>query len=158
MGSIDSHDLAWLAGWLEGEGCFTLRKPRGGHGWGIAVSAVSTDEDVIRRVAAITGIGSVRFRKPQQLHHQDSWIWQVSRRPHVLSLLRELLPLMGERRSEKIREMLVTPEPKTPRERMAHRLAPCGTASCYARGCRCDDCRVANTKRCREYQLTRVTA
>jgi hypothetical protein len=37
-------------------------------------------------------------------------------------------------------------------------LAVCGTASAYDRGCRCDECRSANTKKSRKYYRPDVRA
>ncbi len=92
-------DRAWLAGLLEGEGCF---------GWypkscDMLVQVGMTDRDVIERAAALMGTA---FRGPyRQKSHQP--IYQTAARGQTaVALMRELLPLMGERRQGRIRQSL----------------------------------------------------
>lgn len=146
-------ELAWLAGWLEGEGTFLARAPRPPRypGWRVVIQAASTDIDVVRRAHSLTGCGTVRLATRQEPHHKDLWLWSVNRRADVLELASTLLPHMGSRRRASIEAILATPEPAPPR----HRRAPCGTAAKYERGCRCERCRAANTARCRAYRERR---
>lgn len=150
---IDPINLAWLAGWLEGEGCFQQRDPSPEYPGGyITVMAVSTDRDTILRARAVAGVGTISVRKKQAAHHKDAWNFGVWRREDVLWLVEQLYPLMGERRRAAIEAQLRSPEHRHPR----HKKHPCGTAAKYSRGCRCADCTRANTDRCRAYRHKRA--
>lgn len=99
----ETIDLQWLAGWLEGEGCFT---PANGYP---RITGSSTDEDVIVEVARILGakVDGPRYYKGKvgqplkalwrvNVHGEKSFIW-----------MKKLYPLMrGSRRKNKIAEML----------------------------------------------------
>ena len=66
------------------------------------------DRDVIYRLRDVTGVGIARGPyNPSYPNAKPQWEWGVYRRPHVHTLLRAVLPMMGERRSARIREMLV---------------------------------------------------
>src|SRR5712691_5575847 len=70
---ISAAEVAWVAGILEGEGCWTQRratKPR----WWVAVRM--TDKDIIERLAEVTGIGRVT-PAPSRRGHKMAWAWQV---------------------------------------------------------------------------------
>jgi hypothetical protein len=103
-----TRDLAWLAGLLEGEGCFHLalrlnqdQKPR------ISIRVGMTDGDVVERVWRIAGVGRQPrlFERPAPL--KNVFTWNVTGQSDAASLMMTLYPLMGERRQEKIRECLV---------------------------------------------------
>lgn len=97
------RDLAWLAGLLEGEGCFSLAK---GHGprHKITIQLSMTDEDVVRHAAEIAGVGA--SVKCYQRGGKDVFVWIVGKQNDAAALMMTLCPLMGERRQAKIRECL----------------------------------------------------
>lgn len=93
-------ELAWLAGLLEGEGCFSYRNDRNVP----VVEIKMTDLDVINRVAEL--IGRTVWRVPaKQSGYQDQWRTKIQGDP-ARDLMRDLLPHMGERRSARITELL----------------------------------------------------
>lgn len=103
---MDNTELAWLAGLLEGEGSFYLRcAGKGGPRNVPHVRVAMKDLDVIQKVHRVIGFGAVITSRPDAsgcvMH-----TWQGEDREYVPELLRKLLPYMGERRSEKIREVL----------------------------------------------------
>ena len=59
---MDTIALAWVAGLLEGEGAFVLawHKSSAGPYPEVRVQCNMTDEDVIRKLHASTGVGAVR--------------------------------------------------------------------------------------------------
>lgn len=132
-------DLAWVAGIVEGEGSILITK----GGGGIRVQVKMCDEDVVRRLHTITGIGYVNGPYPgAHLGDKPYWAWLVSRRQDASGLLMTLYPFFGERRQARAREALQAwknwPDP----------LAPCGTRSAYHRHLRygeetCKACREA---------------
>ena len=100
---MTDQELGWLAGVLEGEGCFTTTGKRRPY---VAVYFVSTDKDVTERVA-----GLMDCSKVQTLKHTSD----VSRKPQyrcvvqgkkARAVMESVLPLMGQRRSERINELL----------------------------------------------------
>ncbi len=91
-------NLNWLAGWLEGEGSF-LRGPPSSPGLCI-VSAVSTDEDVIAKVAGWWGV-KYHPIKSRENHHKQAFVLKKSGKG-AADLMVQLRPLMGRRRQEQI--------------------------------------------------------
>lgn len=105
----NSRDIAWLAGLLEGEGAFFISwKETDGYRYpAFRIAMNLTDEDVLRRAAAIAGVGLVRgpYQQPNSKHKQF-WRWYVNRRDHVYALLVAIHQFMGERRASRIREII----------------------------------------------------
>jgi hypothetical protein len=92
-------DLYWVAGIVEGEGCFTIHREY------IRVSVKMTDEDIIRRLHSVTGIGKVAGPHANG-DLKPSWKWEVNVQKDASALMMTLYPIMGERRQEKIEECL----------------------------------------------------
>jgi hypothetical protein len=142
-------DLAWVAGLLEGEGCFYLTTRHNKDGTPrplLSVICTMTDEDVIRKLHATIGTGGVTTRTPENPKWSQSWTWADSDADRVVPLLRRLQPFMGTRRSSKISEMLAAAEGWERRFVHDH-----GTAPMYARGCKCAVCRASNARRQKDY-------
>lgn len=93
-------ELAWLAGLLEGEGCFSYRADRDCP----VVEVKMVDLDVINRVGELFG-RTVWMVPAQGENRQDQWRTKIQGEP-ARELMRRLLPLMGERRSARIRALL----------------------------------------------------
>lgn len=95
---MDRDDLVWLAGLLEGEGTFDLhnhRYPR--------IRLSMTDRDVVGRAATLMGAKVRLSLKPAP--NKAQWNAEVSGEK-ADALMRDLLPLMGARRSSKIADVL----------------------------------------------------
>lgn len=103
MGYMDTVDTAWLAGILEGEGYFGAQKslrPSGNYSKRISVRLEMTDEDIISRVADITGIGNIgEYHRPG---YRISYYWQVQSKTDASCIMRLIYPYMGKRRREQI--------------------------------------------------------
>jgi hypothetical protein len=130
-------DRAWVAGLLEGEGCFFLSKA--GR---IGISCYMTDVDIINRLKEKTGLGNVAgpFNPPNP-KHKPHWRWTVTTRHQAVGLMEELHPLMGDRRKLKIAE-LIEYDRQNPAARYVGQVH--GTVNSYANyGCRCDECKRA---------------
>lgn len=129
-------DAAWVAGLLEGEGCFTLVRPEGKSGR-ITVTCCMTDKDVIEKLREIVGCGHIYDRKPQKESWKPAWQWVVATRAEVVQLITELRPYMGRRRTERIDELIAFDrENPVSHVRYVH-----GTQSMFkVHGCRCDTC------------------
>ena len=99
---ISESDIMWLAGLLEGEGCFdqtNTKVPR--------VRLRMTDADVVDRMAMIIGahITRVKTVPPRGLGKLESYSLEIGG-ISAIELMKQLLPQMGGRRSNKIREIL----------------------------------------------------
>lgn len=99
---ITEAEVAWVAGIVEGEGCFSTN----GREWWLAVKM--TDEDIIERLHAVTGVGTVGSDARQASHHKIPYRWIVAGQREREWLASLILPWMGERRSERIRQLMRT--------------------------------------------------
>ena len=104
-------EVAWLAGLLEGEGCFTTRGNKTTR-WANGdpklyprIVVAMTDRDVVARAAELMGSYEPKIgrRKPPQ---QDMWWTELGKGAEVLDIMEQVLPLMGERRSKRIKELM----------------------------------------------------
>ncbi len=146
---VSKAQTMWVAGLLEGEGCFLIywKTSTTGETYpAYRISCNMTDEDVLQRLSEWTG-NVAKITGPYDLgnpKHKPFWRWHIHKRAYVQDLCEKILPYMGERRSAKIRELLATAE-QYPPKRWKH-----GTRNGYdAHHCRCKPCRMAHNKHCR---------
>jgi hypothetical protein len=103
-------ELAWVAGLLEGEGCFT-RKSGASSLRGVTVQCHMTDLDVLQRLHRTIGVGHLRgpYKASgptgSRKKYKPRWMVQVSG-PAAYQLMQQLLPLMCSRRAARIRVLL----------------------------------------------------
>lgn len=100
MKRMSDVETAWLAGLFEGEGCLT----RHNSGWSMKVCM--TDADVIQRVQDVTECGTFLALANRRGNRKPTYRWTISNREQIKSLVDQMLPLMGERRSARMREFL----------------------------------------------------
>lgn len=111
MEELQPTDVAWLAGLLEGEGCFYLDR-NGSYAYP-AVALKMTDRDIVERAALMVpgprkaeGLGAtVNPAKPSQAGAKGLWRWQV-RGTKAVEVMRTVRPYMGERRGAKMDELI----------------------------------------------------
>jgi hypothetical protein len=98
-------DNAWLAGILEGEGCFTCSFQNGSENPTPRIQLTMTDEDVVCKVATLlnTKVTSTDWRTKG-----DKAIYRTSlaRKNDLLNTLTSIYPFMGQRRKAKIDELI----------------------------------------------------
>lgn len=96
------QNLLWLAGLLEGEGCFQNRSDRY---CSPLIQLVMADKDVVIRAADIMGRHKViRVKKDSR---GDKRLYRTNLYGQAaIKLMRRLYPIMGSRRQEKISEIL----------------------------------------------------
>lgn len=100
------NDIAWAAGFFEGEGCISVTKA----GYPV-LTITSTDKDVLLRFQRIfNGAGGLYPRLKRQPHHKDAWVWNTGRRADCKMILEAMLPYLGSRRTAKAEEVLPTCE------------------------------------------------
>lgn len=97
--TLTVDEICWLAGFLEGEGCF-FTSPTGSP----AVKTLSTDFDVLARYSELVK-RPVRGPYKDNRGHKDRWEVNLYGEDAV-ELMLLLLPHMGLRRSNKIRGIL----------------------------------------------------
>lgn len=96
-------DICWLAGWLEGEGCFSLAKQSNRGGATIPlIGANSTDKDTTKHAAKIMG---TKVYGPYKRSTKPVYTIHVSGRLAVEWML-TLYCLMGNRRQARIKEVI----------------------------------------------------
>ena len=96
---LSTKDIYWLAGLLEGEGYFGLRRQ-----CDLVIELTMTDRDVVERFHRILDFGA---RDERMLPSSKiAYGWSLTNQRHAAGLMMMLYPLMGERRQAKIRECL----------------------------------------------------
>lgn len=111
--AMTSGDAAWLAGLLEGEGYFIERVGKGRNPRPM-IGVKMTDRDVVEHVAKLFGT-SVTTITPRNKHHSTAYVTRVAG-VKAISIMRQILPYMGERRSETIEMLLFLYEDAPVRE------------------------------------------
>jgi hypothetical protein len=101
---ITPRQIEWLAGLLEGEGCFSKVGYRVREGLGtVAIFVNMTDRDVIEKAAALLGSKVVTFPRPPGYKPQWRTLLYGDR---AAGWMMTLLPLMGKRRRARITALL----------------------------------------------------
>lgn len=93
---MDSIDIAWLTGIIEGEGCISKSADLRSR----SLTVNMNDKDIIDRLYRITGEGSVKRKNIKQ------WVWCVTDRKGMARILLACYPLFGERRQAKVAEFI----------------------------------------------------
>lgn len=96
---INMKDVFWLAGLLEGEGCFKS------SGNGVSIILGMTCRDVVERAARLLGANIQRPRQSTPPGHKDMVYCQVNANA-AAGWMMTLYPLMGRRRKEAIEKAL----------------------------------------------------
>ncbi len=96
---VTAKDIAWLAGLLEGEGYFGVKAKTSP-----VISISMTDEDVMARAGALMGCTPTRVNR-QHANRKDLYRVQIYG-IRAASWMMTVLPLMGARRGQVIKESL----------------------------------------------------
>jgi len=118
-------NLAWLAGLLEGEGCFTATRADG-HLYPV-IKLQMCDYDVVNRAANLLGVVRLEVREPRYEHWDRTFVAQLSGQ-RAAQWMRVLRPFMGQRRSRAIEHALERYEPV----RLIRPPTTCVVAECSA--------------------------
>lgn len=108
---VEEYDRYWLAGYQEGEGYFSLHKYRDRQAnFRPQVEVDSTDLDVIERVQRLWFerydiAAKIYPHKPSRKNAKTAYRITVQN-DGARRIMRDLYPLMGERRRTKIRQVL----------------------------------------------------
>lgn len=97
---------AWAAGLFEGEGYFTTVRTNSLHGRvSLRAGLEMTDEDTVRRFAAVVGVGSIT-RRDRALNRKPMFCWQVNAAEDFRLVVDLLSPWLGPRRLERAADLL----------------------------------------------------
>lgn len=110
---MNSKELMWLAGFLEGEGSFLVSdsKQKSNHlqsrsdGYrylSIRIVGPSCDLDVLERVQSIAGGKIFGPYADSKGKGKPIYRWVLAKRKEVVPLMEALKPLMGKRRQQQI--------------------------------------------------------
>lgn len=101
-------DIRWLAGLLEGEGCFGRYRAYGQHVYVNKIALKMADRDVVQHAADVMGWKRpLRVRRDSRRRHYSDLHVLVISGPLAISWMMTLLPLMHERRATRIRQVIV---------------------------------------------------
>lgn len=142
---MDSDDLAWIAGFLEGEGFFSRQTDRKGR-IRVLIGAISIDKDVLDHLARTVPHSRVNGPYTPAKGSRGkklTWRWVVCLRQPTVELATRLRPLMCNRRQGQIDALLAHAASKPPSPAGRPSTAAHGTRTRYSHGCRCQDCREA---------------
>lgn len=89
---VDEHDLAYAAGYVDGEGCLPV-SPRT---WKIAVLVSNTHRPTIEWFHARFGGSTTKARPPRKANHRPIYTWQIVRRD-AHRFLRQTVPYLNEK-------------------------------------------------------------
>jgi hypothetical protein len=109
---VEEHQRYWLAGYLEGEGWFGRHKyeRKSGTRFYLSASVSSTDQDIIVRVKNMWferyGAKISISSEPPPKHGTKHFYRMAVQGVKAAALMRDLYPLLGERRRAKIDEIL----------------------------------------------------
>lgn len=104
---MNSVDVAWVAGIIEGEGCMGLDNmgPKSKNLSPKAyIKVAMTDYDVIQALHQKTGVGNIHGPYPGggssgPDYWKEQWVWHVGKREDVRLIITAILPFLYERRT-----------------------------------------------------------
>lgn len=95
LSDADGH---FLAGFVEGEGCFSIHRSAGGYQCALHIAARRDDRELLEELCSITRLGRLTDRLPQRNSAPQS-VWTISRKADCLRLVEitEAFPLRGRK-------------------------------------------------------------
>lgn len=97
-------ELHWLAGLLEGEGCFTPWVSPTTKKATARLSISMVDEDVISRVAVL--LNRTYYKKTRSADREQQQYRVEIKGKKAVEIMEILLPLMGQRRQARMRQTI----------------------------------------------------
>lgn len=102
---LDDFNLGWLVGIIEGEGSISSRLNSKTGYLTVELTVASTDLDMIDKLDSLYP-GKSEYIREYKNHYKTQYIWAVTDRGGVRTVLSKILPHMGSRRRERILEVL----------------------------------------------------
>lgn len=100
------EEIAWLAGLLDGEGCFDFHMNSKSGRKFPRIRIQMKDLDVIKRVKDVMGGGQICKETGRKKNHSTTYILRQCKRDELAVILPLILPWMSKRRAERIKEMI----------------------------------------------------
>jgi hypothetical protein len=110
-------EIAWAAGLFEGEGTVGVYVDKRGRKPRPSAALSMTDEDVVRRFAAVIGSGSVFGQQPRGRGRKVLWRWQSRSKPTIRAMAAAFGPYLGERRKQQMAAAVAVALEPAPSER-----------------------------------------
>ena len=90
-------ELAWAAGFFDGDGCVTVThqvKQGKPYSW-LSMSAAQSDRRPLERLASILG-GRIIPVGPNALSVKQRWRWQLTGRAAIITAMESLAPYLSD--------------------------------------------------------------
>jgi hypothetical protein len=103
---VNCEELAWAAGFIEGEGCFhggltkNSRKRRLQRY--ITFTVTQTNMEPLERLQRLFG-GHIYSAKRQKAHHAEAWQYRMASIGDVRNVAKQISPWLGTAKSEQAR-------------------------------------------------------
>lgn len=144
---MNEIECAWVAGLLEGEGCFTFgpdsNRTKSTACRAMRITCSMTDLDTVQKLHRTVDIGNVcpesRLDK-RRAHAKPLYVWSAGKRADVVWLMTLIRPHMSTRRGARIDELLHYAENHPI---VYKKPVVCGTRRSYRLGCKCALCKAA---------------
>jgi hypothetical protein len=104
--TISDFELGWLVGIIEGEGSISCRYNKKSGYLCAELTVSSTDEDMVDRLDRLYPGKSTYVRKYKN-HYKEQYVWAVTSRQGIITIISTIYPYMGKRRKERIDQLLV---------------------------------------------------
>ena len=95
MNKATNTEIAYLAGFIDGEGCFKINKTQGA-----SLEITQCNLEILQKLKSTFKIGRVRKCIRQKPIHKQRWIWAISGKNDLEPLLTELLPYLIIKREQ----------------------------------------------------------
>jgi len=102
---LEGFDLGWFVGIIEGEGSISCRYNKKSKYLCAELTVASTDEDMIDKLHSIYP-GKSKYIKEYKNHYKTQYVWAVTKREGIRTVVSKIFPYMGERRKSKIKEVI----------------------------------------------------
>jgi hypothetical protein len=104
---MDTHELAWAAGFVDGEGCFSVMKIRRGRPRNYPLLTISQREppDVLYRFQAAVGVGYVNG--PYQTIGRPAYYYRVNGAEKVFRVVKLLWPWLSPVKRRQARKVIL---------------------------------------------------
>jgi len=95
FGYIKDSDIAWAAGFLDGEGCFYMQKnkQRGNYYWTPSLTAEQADLRPLEKLQELFG-GTIYTRPSRGENRRPTWAWRLGGNEKLAFVLAELEPYL----------------------------------------------------------------
>jgi hypothetical protein len=94
---MEEKFLSWLAGFWEGEGCFTVGPPS-------VFMIVQVRKQPLLNIRRRMG-GHLYPRKSKHEGWSDAWVWQVANRRDIIQVVEKIIPFLTFRKKEVQRKL-----------------------------------------------------